>query len=150
MTAHLAHLATVELGQIAPVEDHFASSRLVELQNRATGGRLAAAGLTHESECFASIDGKRNAVDRLHGADLLLEDDALGQREVHDQVANIEQRLLPIAGNRLRLRCFDRHQASPLVGTPSFETSSQNQHALVCPGATSSSGGRFCSHFSRA
>ena len=44
---------------------------------------------------------KRNAVNGLHRADFLLEDDALRQRKVHDQIANIEQRRSPFAVTEL-------------------------------------------------
>ncbi len=95
LAAHLAHLAAVQLGQVLAVEDDLAAGRLVELQDGAAGGGLAAAGLADQAEGLALLDVERDAVDGLDRADLALEDDALGQREVHDQVVDLQ------AGRRL-------------------------------------------------
>ena len=96
VAAHLAHLATVELRQVLALEDHLAGGRLVELQDGATGRGLAATGLAHQTERLTLLDVEGDAVDGLDRADLALEDDPLGQREVHHQVLDLEQRLLPL------------------------------------------------------
>ena len=56
------------------------------------GGRLAAARLAHEPERLAPQTSKETPSTALHGADLLLEDDPLAQREVLDEVADLDQR----------------------------------------------------------
>src|SRR3712207_8413767 len=61
-------------------------SRLVELEDGAAGRRLAAPRLADQPERLAPLDLKRDPVDRLHGPDLALKDDAPRQREVHHQV----------------------------------------------------------------
>ena len=59
--------------------------------------RLAAAGLADEPERLArACTSKRDAVDRLHRADLALEDDALRDREVLDEVADLDERGSPL------------------------------------------------------
>ena len=80
-----------QLGQVLAVEDDLAGGRLVELQDRAAGRGLAAAGLADETEGLALLDLEGDAVDGLDGADLALEDDALGQREVHHQVVDFSR-----------------------------------------------------------
>jgi len=46
-----------------------------------------------DSQRLAAVDVERDAVDRPHGADPPLEDDPLGDGEVLDQVADLDQRL---------------------------------------------------------
>ena len=53
--------------------------------------RLAAARLADDAERLAAVDGEGDAVHRLHGGDLLLEDDPAGDREVLLQVLDDEQ-----------------------------------------------------------
>ena len=88
VAAHLAHVAAVELGQILALKDDLALGRLVELQNRAAGGRLAATRLADEPQCLTLLDIERDAVDRLNRANLPLEDDSPRQREMHDQIVD--------------------------------------------------------------
>ncbi len=90
---HLPHLGAVERGQVAAVEDDVAFGRLVELQDGASRGRFTAPRFADEAQRLAALDGEGNAVDRLHGADLALEDDPLREREVHLEVLHIQQRL---------------------------------------------------------
>ena len=54
---------------------------------------LAAAGLADDAERLALLQLEADAVDRLDRADLLLEDDAAGDREVLDQVLDPDDRL---------------------------------------------------------
>ena len=57
--------------------------RLVELQDGAAGGGLAAAGLTDQTERFAALDVEGDAVDGLVVGDLALDQEAGRDREVH-------------------------------------------------------------------
>ena len=53
--------------------------------------RLAAARLAHDAERLARFTVRADAVDRLHGGDLLLEDDPARDREVLRDVLDLEQ-----------------------------------------------------------
>ena len=66
----------------SPSNRHRAAGRLEQPGDQPARRRLAAAGLADEAEGLALCDGEVDAVDGLHGADLLLEDDAAGHREV--------------------------------------------------------------------
>ena len=111
------------------MEDDLAAGRLVELQDRAAGRGLAAAGLADQAERLALLDLEGDAVDGLDRADLALEDDALGEREVHDQVVDFQE---GVAASRSALvEIGDRPwlYASLRGGSLSLLTSSQNQQA---------------------
>src|SRR5215216_7296752 len=88
MATHLAHVTAIELGQILTLEDDFAVGRLVELQDRPAGGRLAATGLADETQRLSGFDIERDAVHGLNRADLSLEDDSPGKGEVHHQIVD--------------------------------------------------------------
>jgi hypothetical protein len=64
----------------------------MQLQDGAAGGGFATTGFAHEAEGLAALYLERDAVDGLDRADLSLKDDALRQREVHDEVANVQKR----------------------------------------------------------
>src|SRR5699024_2295697 len=83
VTAHLAHFATIELGEIPAVDIDFASSRLVQLQNRAARSGFTTAGFAHETKGLTAIHVEAYAVHGLYRANLALEDDALCKWEVH-------------------------------------------------------------------
>src|SRR5688572_11676135 len=91
MAAHLAHLAAAKLGEVLAAEYDFPARRLVELEDGATSGRLPATGLAHKPERLPLPDLEGDTIDSLNGADLTLKNDALRQREVHDQVVDLEQ-----------------------------------------------------------
>ena len=77
-------------------------------------GRLAAAGFAHQPNGLAASHVKRHAVDGAHVGDLALEDEPLLDREVHLQVANLQQRR---PRRRLsRGRGLGRHAASVMRG----------------------------------
>ena len=64
----------------------------VEQPHDAAGERgLAAAGLADDAERLALLDAEGDAVDRLHGADRLLEDDPARDREVLLDVLDDEE-----------------------------------------------------------
>ena len=86
------------------------------------GRRLAAAGLADEAERLAALDVERDAVDGVHGADLLAEDHARGEREVLDEVADLEQRLArrpasrPQRDSSVAAAPLSRRSCGPLSG----------------------------------
>src|SRR5207237_8501570 len=82
LATHLAQVAAAERLELLAEELDRPSCWLVQLQDRPTRGALAAARLPHQPEGFAALDAERNVVDRAHPADLPLQDDALGDREV--------------------------------------------------------------------
>ena len=82
-----------QLGDVRAVERHRARGRPLQADQQSGHGGLAAAGLADDAERLAAARSKETAVDGLDRTDLLLEEDALGQREVLDQVANLKYRL---------------------------------------------------------
>ena len=81
-----AHVLARELRDVPALEDDLAVRRLEQLHDAARHRRLAAAGLADDAERLALPEGEADPVDGLHGADLLLEDDPAGDREVLLQV----------------------------------------------------------------
>ena len=63
----LAHVGDVLCRDRLAVEDDLACRRLIEPQNRASDGRLAAAGLADQTQRLAAPDGKRHIVDSFQG-----------------------------------------------------------------------------------
>ena len=57
------HLARFEAGDIATVEADLSGSRLEQLADDTTGGRLAATGLPHKAESLTLRDIEAHAVD---------------------------------------------------------------------------------------
>jgi len=92
VTPHAAHVATIEFGQVGATEVDFARGRLIELENGATGRTLAAARFTHQTQRFTLAHAERDAINRFDGADLTLKDDPLGEREVHLEVFDLQDR----------------------------------------------------------
>src|SRR5215472_15018142 len=88
------------LGDVDAVIEDFASGRLFEPQYAAAGCRLAAAALADQSQGLAATDREVDAVNRLHLADFAVNDDPLGDREMHLQSPNLEERLGVDRGNR--------------------------------------------------
>jgi hypothetical protein len=85
--------ATLEGGDVVAVELDGALGDWQQLGDQPRQGRLAAAGLTHHAERLARVDLQVDAVDRVHPADLALEDDPLGDREVLLHAGEPDQRL---------------------------------------------------------
>src|ERR1700716_728842 len=94
--AHLPHVFATKLRELDAVELHLTRSRLVQLEDRAAGRRLAASGLAHEAERLALLDEEIDPIDRAYRADLALEDDPLRKREVHLQRFDVEEVLAAV------------------------------------------------------
>ena len=77
--------------QLVPLPLHAARGDVVQADDRAPGGRLAAAGLADQAERLAAADAERNAVDGAHNAP--------GHVEVFDQIRDFEKDFLT-AGHR--------------------------------------------------
>jgi len=88
LATHLPELAAAERGEAPVQEGHVAGGWLVQLQDGAAGSALAAARLADQAERLAALDVERDIVDGSYPAHLPLQDDALGNREVHLQVLN--------------------------------------------------------------
>src|SRR5690606_8080391 len=88
----------------AAVENDVAARRMVQPQDGAAEGRLAAAGLAHEPESFPFADGEGHIVYRAHMADDAA-DQSLLDREIFFQIPDFHQRLVFqfIHGARSRL-----------------------------------------------
>src|SRR5207247_1924805 len=98
LAADRTHGRTGELRDVASLEGDLAVRRLEQLHDAAGERRLPAPRLAHDAQRLAGPEAERDAVDRLHGADLLLEDDPARDREVLPDVLDDEQ-LVP-AGRR--------------------------------------------------
>src|SRR5947207_3488793 len=73
-------------------EQDLARRRVEQANEQPRGGALSAAGLADDSQRLALHDVERDVVDRLDGDDLALEHDPAIDREVLDQVADLDQR----------------------------------------------------------
>ena len=80
-----------------------ASGRFDELQNGLADGGLSAAGLAHEGQGTACFDVERDRIHRAQEADGMLNQTA-ADREVHIEVAHLQQRRTPRNANRCRCR----------------------------------------------
>src|SRR4249920_773217 len=132
------HLPALQPRDVLTVEDDLPGGRFEELQDGATEGRLAAAGLTHDAERLARADGQADSVDGPDLADGALEKAGL-DRKVLDELVDSEQ-FVAVRGRiatrglrhgRLRLA----HRASSLAtatgeGTPT--SSSAKWQAVRC------------------
>src|SRR6201999_1004213 len=76
VAADLAHLAAPQTTDLAPVEADRTARRFQQLGDRAAGCRLAAAGLSDQSQRLAGADRETHSVDGLDRTDLPLEDQA--------------------------------------------------------------------------
>ena len=94
---HLApqrpQLALAQLGELGAAEAHRPRGRGEQLEHRARQGRLAATRLADEADRLALLDAERDAVDGAHRADLAVDEDPGLDREVLDEVGDLEQRL---------------------------------------------------------
>ena len=64
-----------------------------QLEDRPAQRRLAAAGFADQTECFAFAQGQADAVDRAHPGDLALDHHPRLDREVLDEVGDLQQRI---------------------------------------------------------
>ena len=85
------------------VEDHLSGGGLVQVQNRAAHGGLAAAGLAHQAQRLALVDGEGDVIHGLEG---------LGAEEAH---VDIEVFLEVLDLNERAILVF-RHCPHPLPG----------------------------------
>ncbi len=98
---------------LAPVADHAPGGRL-QVHQHLGDGRLAAAGLPHDAERLAGRQVEVHPVDGLDRPDLLLEEDAPGQRVVLDQAAHLEDRVaLGVRPLTARLPCLGEQRGAP-------------------------------------
>ena len=65
-----AELTLAKPGDRTALEDDVAAGGLEQADDAAPESRLAAAGLAHEPERLALVDGQRDAVDRVHASRL--------------------------------------------------------------------------------
>src|SRR3954447_267363 len=86
-----SHLAAAEARDLPPFESDRAGGRLDQLQHRPAGGRLAAAGLADQAERLAALDPEADPVDRPHLVDFAVDQDSALDREVLDEVVDLEQ-----------------------------------------------------------
>ena len=86
------HVVGVDVGELVAVEHDGAGGRRRQLEDGPAERGLAAAGLADEAEDLAGEDVEVDAVDRVHGADLLAQQPA-DDREVLLEPADREQRL---------------------------------------------------------
>src|SRR5450759_436801 len=88
--------------QVAALVEHAAGGGPDELQDSAPGGALAAAALADQAQRLAAADLEVDAVDRVHGSHLVLEDDAAGDGEVDPEVFDRDQGLVAVASGGRR------------------------------------------------
>src|SRR5690242_21312871 len=86
-----AKLAAREPRDVVAVEADRSGCRLVQANEQAAEGRLAAAGLADDAEGLAAPHVERHVVDRVHDLAAAAEGRRL-EREVLDEVARLEQR----------------------------------------------------------
>ncbi|EGJ74926.1 putative peptide ABC transporter ATP-binding protein [Streptomyces sp. Tu6071] len=93
VAAHRLQGAAGELRDVLALVADRAARGLLQVDEHLGDGRLAAAGLADDAEGLAAPQVEVDTVDGLHGADLALEDDALGEREVLGEAPHFEDRL---------------------------------------------------------
>ncbi len=74
LAAHLANVAGRHVLEVHAVKDDIAASHRKQLDDRATGGGLAATALADQPQCLAAVHIEGHPVDRLDGAGLALEE----------------------------------------------------------------------------
>jgi hypothetical protein len=92
-------IPALELGNVDAVVEDRAGGRLFEPQDAASGRRLAAAALADQPQGLAALHREIDAVDGLHLTDFAVDDDPLGDREMHLQSPDFEERL-GVGGHR--------------------------------------------------
>ena len=83
----------LRLGDIDAVKKDRACGRPFEPQDAPAGRRLAAAALADQPQGLAAPDSEIDAVDGFHLADLAVDNDPLGDREMHLQPPDLEERM---------------------------------------------------------
>src|SRR5450756_2204095 len=128
---HPPQRLALERRQLRAVEGDRACRGPVEADDRAPGGALAAARLPDEPERLAAPQRERHAVDRPHVARVPRDDEPLRDREVHRQVAYLEEHAVTGGPGRSRGRrlAHDRpswpNSTSPAPGsTPAAASAS--------------------------
>src|SRR5581483_4593855 len=81
-------------------EEDAAAARLLQLQDAAPGGRLAASRFADQAERLASLEAEADAVHRAHRAAGAA--DAARHLEMLGEVPNLEQRLVHLPSMRSR------------------------------------------------
>jgi len=97
LRAHFAQLGFGELEDVLPVEEDLARRLVLQAQDRAADGGLAAAGLADETHRGAALDFERNVVDGLDVADGHLEQARL-DREILLEILDDQQVLRVLFG----------------------------------------------------
>ncbi len=92
VAAQPAQVLAGQARDVLALVEHLAGGGLLQGHDQLGDRRLAAAGLPHQAERLAGVQGEVDPVDRAHLTDGLLEDDPLGQREVLDQALDPQQR----------------------------------------------------------
>src|SRR5581483_3365032 len=82
-----------EMADVLALEPDRAARGLEQASDEAGGGALPAAGLPHDPERLAAHHVERDAVHRVHRRHLPLEDDPARDREVLNEVADLDERL---------------------------------------------------------
>ncbi|OPZ75600.1 MAG: hypothetical protein BWY79_01940 [Actinobacteria bacterium ADurb.Bin444] len=95
ISPHCPQALTFELGQLHALQGYAARSGTVQLQDASAHCGLAATRLSHQSECLAWVNVKRDILHSVHMADGFLEDDARGDGEALDEMLYAQQRLSP-------------------------------------------------------
>ncbi len=93
VAAQPPQVLALEVGDVVALVEHPAARRLLQGQQQLGDRRLAAAGLPDQTERLAGVERKVHPVHRAHVAHGLLEQHALGDREVLGQPLDPEQRL---------------------------------------------------------
>ena len=89
---HLAQRIPLQSGHVHAVELDPTVGGVDQPDHGSSERRLAATGLPHQAERLATLDVERDAIHGAHGADLTLEDDPLGDREVDLQPFGAQER----------------------------------------------------------
>ncbi len=92
LAAKGAHLPGGQPGDLPALEPDRPRRRLQQAHDRPAERRLATSGLADEAEGLARLDGEADVVDGPHPGNLTVEEDARLDREVLDDVADLEQR----------------------------------------------------------
>ena len=91
VAAHLEQRIALDGGDVLTVEQDAPAGRGEQPHDAAGHRRLATARFADDAQGLALVDVQRHAVDRADTADLLLEDDPAGYREVLLQVLDLEK-----------------------------------------------------------
>src|SRR5205085_8011719 len=129
---------------VLAVEQDLARGRVEQPDEQAGGGALAAPGLPHDPQRLALLDVERDVIDRLDRPDLLLEDDPAADREVLDEVLELDQRPsvlargLRVGARGLRVDAHDPVSSEATRGTACARTgwSSSTTRWRSWPGAS--------------